>query len=139
MKKPFKLLSISIGLVYVIFGGLKFFPRLSPAENIAIDTVQILTFHQLSPSVSIILLAILEMLIGILLLFRKSMKVAVALAFFHLIMTFTPFIIFPDRVFSLESNSLSLLGQYIIKNIVLMSALVALYPTNAHKSNQSYS
>lgn len=139
MKSRYRLLSISIGLVFIIFGGLKFLPQLSPAESIAVDTVQALTFHQLSSSTALLLLAILEITIGILLLLQKGMKVAVSLAVFHLIMTFSPFLIFPDRVFRTEVNSLSLLGQYIIKNIVLLSALLILYPSNPTKTEQAYS
>jgi len=129
MKFKLKLLSGSIGVVYLLFGGLKFFPSLSPAENIGLETVQMLTFNMLAPEVAIYFLAIFEIIIGILLLCSKFQKIAILTAVTHLILTFSPFILFPEQVFLLETNGPSLLGQYIFKNIVLLSALILLYPS----------
>jgi hypothetical protein len=50
------ILAISIGLVYLWFGGLKYFPHLSPAENLAKNTIYMLTFGNIPSNVSIILL-----------------------------------------------------------------------------------
>ncbi len=44
-KTKLKLLAISIGLIYVWFGPLKFFPELSPAESLATETIDAMTFH----------------------------------------------------------------------------------------------
>jgi uncharacterized membrane protein YphA (DoxX/SURF4 family) len=46
-------LRIALGIVFVWFGVLKFFPNLSPAETLAARTIQQLTFGIVPPSVSL--------------------------------------------------------------------------------------
>ena len=135
MNIKYRLLAISIGIIYLLFGGLKFFPNLSPAETIGIETVQMLTLFKFSDSMAILSLATFEIVIGLLLLCHKCRKIAITLAICHLVLTFTPFLFFPNQVFSMETNSLSLLGQYILKNIVLIMALVILYPSPENAKN----
>ncbi len=120
------LISISIGLVYLWFGGLKFFPGMSPAEELAINTIDQLSFGILAPRISLILLAIWETTIGIFLVFNIKNRVVLKLAILHIVCTFTPLIFFPDIVFGENTLSLSLLGQYIIKNVVILSTLLVL-------------
>lgn len=131
------LLRYSISIIFLLFGALKFFPQLSPAEIIGIDTVEKLTFGFLSESQCILALAIYEVFIGLLLLTKRWRKEAIILAIVHLCLTFTPFIFFPGEVFNLSMNSLSLLGQYIIKNIIIICALLMIYPSS--KAYQSIS
>ena len=131
MKTTF--LRISLAFMYITFGGLKFFGGLSPAENIGSETVTQITFGLLSPEQALFLLAILEVCIGTLVLFNKTFRIALWLSIFHLICTFLPFIIFPDQVFNLEMNSLSLLGQYIIKNLVIIGAILLIFPSQDHQ------
>jgi len=121
-------LRFSIAFIFILFGALKFFPHLSPAEIIGTDTVQRLTCSILPKEVCLAILAIFEVSIGVLLLFKRFIKVAILLAMTHLIMTFTPFVFYPGEVFNLSMNSLSLLGQYILKNIIIISALLLIYP-----------
>jgi uncharacterized membrane protein YkgB len=132
MNGKHRLLAISIGIVYLLFGGLKFFPSLSPAESIGINTVQALTFGLFSAKSCILLLALFEVSIGLLLLCKVCLKPAIWAAMFHMIMTFTPFVFFPGETFAMEYETLSLLGQYIIKNIVIISALVTIYPKSVN-------
>jgi uncharacterized membrane protein YphA (DoxX/SURF4 family) len=49
-------LRTSLGIIFFWFGFLKFFPGLSPADQIATQTISVLTFGLLKPSVSLILL-----------------------------------------------------------------------------------
>ncbi|MEQ8624170.1 MAG: doxx family protein [Vicingaceae bacterium] len=122
----FLLLSISIGLVYLWFGALKFFPGLSPAEGLAKETIQLLTFGLIPESSSIILLAIIESGIGILLIFNFLKKVALYAALVHILVTFFPIFLFAESMFSPSAFSFTLLGQYIFKNIVYVAALLLL-------------
>ena len=129
MKKKLRALSLSIGVVYLLFGALKFVPNLSPAETIGSETVSVLFGGFITPSVSLLLLALLEVVIGTLLFSTRTLRAGVLLAFFHMVMTFTPFLIFPDQTFSNYSIiAPSLLGQYIIKNIIIICALIVIYP-----------
>ena len=124
----FTLLAVSIGIVYVWFGVLKFFPGASPAESLAKDTIHYITFGLVPSDVSIILLAIWETVLGFLLIFNVAKKTTIWVALVHMICTFAPIFLFPDMSFAAEPFSLTLLGQYIIKNIVIISALLAIYP-----------
>ena len=51
------LLRTSIGIVYIWFGALKFFHGYSPAEDLAIHTIDKLTFDLVPGTVTIVLLA----------------------------------------------------------------------------------
>ncbi len=138
MKQPFKistdfkfkisLLRISIGLIYIWFGALKFFPNLSPAESIAKDTIQFLTMDLIPLNLSYLILAIWELGVGLMLVFNIYLKQAVIIALIHMVFTFTPFIAFSDSTFVKKPFAFTLLGQYIFKNIVLISTLLIIYP-----------
>ena len=122
-----KLIAISIAIVYLWFGLLKFFPELSPAEDLAKNTIHNLTLGLIPSNVSIILLAILESAIGLLLFCNVCRKLVIYVALGHMILTFTPLIFFSGDVFNATPFSLTLLGQYIIKNLIIIAALLALY------------
>jgi len=51
------LLQISLGIVFFWFGALKFFPGLSPAQDLAGRTIETLSFGLLQPTVSLPILA----------------------------------------------------------------------------------
>ena len=123
----FNFLSISIGIAYGWFGFLKFFPGLSPAEILARETINHLTMGLIPPTISILLLAIWETAIGLLLIMGKMNRVIISFTMLHMLCTFTPFIFFPDQSFNSEFFLLTMVGQYIIKNIIIICALVVLY------------
>ncbi len=115
-------LRISLGLVFFWFGFLKFFPGLSPADQIATRTIEKLTFGLLQPSVSIIVLAIWETLIGLGLITGKYLRFTLLLLFTQMLGTLTPLFLFPVETFTQFPYAPTLEGQYIIKNLVLISA-----------------
>lgn len=121
------LLRISMGIVFVWFGVLKFFPGVSAAQDLAIRTIELLTFG-LVPEVLIINgLALWEVLIGVGLIWGKFMKATLLLLFLQMIGTFTPVFLFPSEVFNHIPYAPTLEGQYIIKNIVIISAAMVLW------------
>lgn len=120
------LLAVSIGVVYLWFGSLKFFPALSPAEGLAKNTIHELTLGILPDSYSIVLLAIMEVGIGICLLMGLWRKTTVIVALFHMALTFAPLILFPSESFQNPPWIPTLLGQYIGKNFVIVAALLSL-------------
>jgi len=122
----YQIMAISIGLVYLWFGALKFFPGSSPAEGIAIDTIDRLTFGFIPSNISIILLAIWETAVGILLILNIFKRFAIYLALVHMVFTFSPLFLFPDLTFTQLPFSFTLLGQYIVKNIAFIAALFIL-------------
>ena len=123
------LLRISIGIVFFWFGILKYFEGLSPAEGIAVETIEVLTFHLIPEKIILYGLATWEVAIGIGLIFKLFMRETLLLLFLQMIGTFTPLFIFPGEVFHVFPISLTLEGQYIVKNIVIVSAGIVLGAT----------
>ena len=109
--KSLDYLSISIGFIYLWFGALKFFPTISPAETLATNTVVALTGGLMHAEVAIISLAIMEVGIGVGLIFLNGRKFWLRLAIFHMVCTFTPLFLFPDLSFGSEPFQLTLVGQ----------------------------
>ena len=123
------LLRISLGVVFLWFGALKFFPGLSPAQDLAANTIDRLTFGLIAPQAAIPILATWESLIGLGLITGRLMRATLALLFAQMIGTVTPIVLFPDLVFTRIPYAPTLEGQYIIKNVVLVSAALVIGAT----------
>ncbi|HOX82316.1 MAG TPA: doxx family protein [Chryseolinea sp.] len=122
----FDLLKISIGIVYVWFGALKFFPKLSPADQLAKDTIDLITFGLLSSNVTILLLALWETILGFFLILSKWNKAIYFMLILHLLCTFVPLFCFADISFTSPPFVFTLVGQYIVKNIIIVCAALVL-------------
>ena len=120
------LLRISIGIVFFWFGILKFFPGLSPAQDLAIRTISAITFGWVPKALIINGLALWEVLIGLGLISGKFMRETLLLLFLQMPGTFLPVFLFPDEVFTQIPYAPTLEGQYIFKNLVLISAGIVL-------------
>jgi uncharacterized membrane protein YphA (DoxX/SURF4 family) len=116
------LLRISLGIVFLWFGVLKFFPGLSPAHDLAARTIATLTLGLIPPSISLPLLALWECAIGIGLIAGRWLRLTLLLLFAQMAGTFLPLVFFPAEVFTGFPYAPTLEGQYIIKNLVLVSA-----------------
>ena len=116
-----KFLAVGFGIIYFWFGFLKFFPGVSPAESLAMETLEVMFFHLIPCKFSIILLAIWETGLGLLFIFGVRKRWMVYLMLVHLFLTFSPFIFFPDKCLS-RPFVFTLTGQYIVKNIVFIGA-----------------
>ena len=116
------LLRISLGIVFFWFGVLKFFPGLSPAQDLAARTINVLTFGLVAPALSVPLLAAWECLIGLGLITGRFMRATLLLLFVQMIGTFLPLVFFSADSFTRFPYAPTLEGQYIIKNLVLVSA-----------------
>lgn len=123
------LLRVSLGIVFLWFGVLKFFPGLSPAEGLAAKTIQTLSFGVVGPALSLPILAAWETLIGIGLITGLFMRATLALLFLQMIGTVMPIFMFPAEVFTQIPYAPTLEGQYIIKNIVLVTAALVIGAT----------
>lgn len=127
MLNPLTVLRVSIGIIYLWFGVLKFFYGLSPAEQIASQTIHQLTFGLLPDHAAINMLAIWECSLGFLLIVCKWMRVVLIMMFIHMACTFAPFLMFPHLTFMHLPYGFTMLGQYIMKNIVIISSGLVLW------------
>ena len=122
-------LRVSLGVVFFWFGILKFFPGLSPAQDLAARTIAIITFGVIPSTTSVFLLAIWECVIGLGLIFGVFMRATLLLLFLQMLGTITPIFFFPHEVFTQIPYAPTLEGQYIIKNLVLISAGIVIGAT----------
>ncbi len=116
------LLRISIGIIFFWFGIQKLFPGMSSAEDLATRTIEVMTFGMVQQSLGMPLLAIWEVVIGITFIFGIFMRVAIPLLFLQMLGTVTPLFFFPSETFTAAPFIPNLVGQYIIKNLVLIAA-----------------
>jgi len=110
-------LRIGLGIVFLWFGVLKFFKGLSPAEDLVRNTI-----YFVDPDFFIPVLAAWESLIGIGLITGKFMRTTLLLLFLQMPGTALPLLILPEKVWTIFPYALTLEGQYIIKNLVLIGA-----------------
>jgi len=118
-----RLLRWAIGINYFWFGILKFFNGLSPAEHLAKDTIRVLTFGLIPDAVNLLLLAIWEVGIGVVFLSGYLTRLGAQAAILHMIFTFMPLFFFPEVSFSHAPYGFTIVGQYIVKNLVFLAAL----------------
>ncbi|MFK7801658.1 MAG: DoxX family membrane protein [Anaerolineae bacterium] len=115
---------IGLGIIFFWFGALKLFPGLSPAEELVRNTT---TF--VNPVWFIPLLAVWEMAIGLGLITGKFMRLTLLLLFLQMPGTAMPLVVLPEVVWTQFPYGLTLEGQYIIKNLVLVGSGLALGAT----------
>ena len=122
-------LRIGLGVVFLWFGALKFFPGASPAETLAARTIEQLSGGAIGPAVSLPVLATWESLIGLGLLAGRFMRATLFLLALQMLGTLTPLVIFPAETFTTFPFAPTLEGQYIIKNVVLIGAAMVVGAT----------
>lgn len=123
------LLRLSLGIIFFWFGVLKFFPGLSPAQALAGQTINLLSFGLISAEAANLILAVWECLIGLGLITGIFMRATLLLLFLQMLGTITPVFLFPGEVFTRVPYAPTLEGQYIIKNLVLISAGIVIGAT----------
>lgn len=88
-----------------------------------------MTFGLVPDNVNLFVLAAWECLIGLGLLTNKLMRAVLLLLFVQMIGTVSPIFLFPNEVFTRIPFAPTLEGQYIIKNVVLVSAAIVIGAT----------
>ncbi|MEP6639250.1 MAG: hypothetical protein ABJC39_07850 [Chloroflexota bacterium] len=116
-------------MLFLWFGALKFFPGLSPAEDLAARTIKELSGGLIVTAVSLPVLAAWECLIGLGLLTGRFLRATLFLLAVQMIGTLTPLILFPAETFTRFPIAPTLEGQYIIKNVVLIGAAMVVGAT----------
>lgn len=111
------IMRLGLGIVFFWFGALKLIPGLSPAEELVRNTV-----YFVDPALFIPVLAVWEMLIGLGLIVGRWMRVTLLLLFLQMPGTALPLLVLPEVVWTVFPFGLTLEGQYIIKNLVLIGA-----------------
>ncbi|MCI0711949.1 MAG: hypothetical protein L0154_17470 [Chloroflexi bacterium] len=114
------LLSISMGLVFVWFGALKLQAGMSPAEPLIRDTLDFLPGVLVNPL--IMLLAVWEVFIGIGFLSGKARRIVLIMLLMQMGGAMSPLVLAPERLWETFPHIWTLEGQYVFKDIILISA-----------------
>ncbi len=123
------LLRVSLGAIFLFFGVLKFVPGLSPAQDLATRTTDVLSFGFVPAGLSIVLIAALECTIGLGLISGKHLRLVLALLGLQMVGAMSPLFLFPGELFGGPFHAPTLEGQYVIKDVVLISAGLVLGAT----------
>lgn len=115
---------ISFGIIFIWFGILKPFD-VSSAESLLKATVVWMPIG--TPELWLTVIGWWEVAIGVTFLFPHTTKIAIGLLFLQMFGTFMPLVLLPEVTFQ-NGNIFtpSLEGQYIIKNVMIISAALAL-------------
>ena len=120
------LLRLSVCLIFVWFGALKLFPGLSPAETLAGTTIEIMSLGWLAPTWSVPMLGFFEIVIGLGLLCRRFLRLTAMVLLLHMVGAAAPILLLPEQVFVQVPFVLTLEGQYIFKNLVIVTVGIVL-------------
>lgn len=113
-------LRVSVGLIFLVFGGLKFIPGASPAEELVMRTVDILTFGIVNGTTAVMITACVETFVGITLLTGIGLRAGLVVLAGALAGIMAPLVLFPGDLFNGFAPTLE--GQYILKNVVVAAA-----------------
>jgi uncharacterized membrane protein YphA (DoxX/SURF4 family) len=123
------MLRITVGLVILAFGVLKFFPGVSPAEELTKMTTDKLTFGLVPGHIAIVVVATLETILGLLLIAGRFLRLAIYLLFGQLIGVLAPLVLFTGRLFDGPHNAPTLEGQYVVKDLIIVAAGIVIAST----------
>ena len=117
------LLRIGIGVIFIWFGVLK--PLgLSPAAELLANTV-----YWWTPEIVVPAIGWWEVAIGITFLIPQLTRVAIFLLAVQMPGTFLPLVLLPEVCFTVIPWGLTLEGQYIVKNLVIIGAALVIGST----------
>jgi uncharacterized membrane protein YkgB len=113
---------IALGIIFLWFGLLKFYPEVQPIDILAEKVLVVVTFHLFRPETCLHVLAFFECLIGLGMLTGRFLRITVLLLFLQMPGTFLPFLLLPHETWVHFPYLPTFEGQYIIKNFVLIAA-----------------
>lgn len=116
---------LALSVVFIWFGALKFF-HLSPAEPLITHLHEITLSGFISIDKFIVLLGFAECVIGFLWLWPSLTKWAFHIFSLHMFTTFLPLAFLTGETWQ-NQFALTLTGQYIVKNIVLIASAVTIF------------
>lgn len=123
------ILRLTLGAIFLGFGLLKFFPNISPAQDLVERTTGILLLGLVPGSVALVLVAVMETVIGLCLLTGRAMGPLIYLLGVQLIGILSPLVLLPARLFGGPHGAPTLEGQYVLKDILFVGAALVLAAT----------
>ena len=127
---------IALSIVFFWFGFLKII-HISPAEALVTHLHRVTIARVIPIEQFLVMLGILECAIGVLWLIPKATKFVFSLFILQMVSTFLPLVFLKTETWQ-QSFVLTLTGQYIIKNLVLVASAVTVLMGCGHR-NGNYS
>ena len=115
-------LRLAVGAIFLGFGALKFFPGVSPAQDLTEATTHILFLGLVPGDVALVMIATLECVIGICFLANRGMRLAIWLLATEFVGILSPLVLLPGRLFAGPHGAPTLEGQYVLKDLILVAA-----------------
>jgi putative oxidoreductase len=113
------ILQFSLGLVFLGFGVLKFFPGVSPAQELVVRTLETLSLGMVSGETALLVTAVAECFIGITLITGKMLRAGLLVLGASMVGIMSPLVLFFTDMFP---GAPTLEAQYVFKDIVLIAA-----------------
>lgn len=114
-KHSINLMRFALAIIYIWFGALKIL-GMSPAGELVEQTV-----YWFKPEIFVPILGICEVIIGSGLLIKRFIPYTIVLILLHMSATLFPIFILKTSCFEAFPYCPTLVGQYIIKNLVLIA------------------
>ncbi|HEY4022532.1 MAG TPA: DoxX family membrane protein [Pseudonocardiaceae bacterium] len=119
-------LRICMGVVIFVFGFAKYFPGVSPAQGLVLAVNRILTFGLMPERVTLILFATVESVLGLSLISGWGLRVTIYPLALWALAILSPLVLLTGELFSGPYHALTLLGQYVFKDIVLLASVLVI-------------
>jgi uncharacterized membrane protein YphA (DoxX/SURF4 family) len=114
------ILRVSLGVVFLAFGALKFVPDASPAQPLVERTIDTLSLGVVSGQAALTMTAVAECFIGITLITGKLLRSGLAVLAASMVGIMSPLVLFFTDMFPSDGPTLE--AQYVFKDIVLIAA-----------------
>jgi putative oxidoreductase len=114
------ILRVSLGVVFLAFGAVKFVPDASPAQALVERTIDTLSLGIVSGEAALLMTAVAECFIGITLITGKLLRAGLAVLAASMVGIMSPLVLFFTDMFPSDGPTLE--AQYVFKDIVLVAA-----------------
>lgn len=113
-------LRVSLGLVFLVFGALKFLPGVSPVEDLVMRTWNALSFGIVDGYAAMAFTASLEVFVGLAFITGFLLRIGLLALAGTFVGIFSPLVFFTGELFTAAGPTLT--AQYILKDVVLVAA-----------------
>lgn len=117
-------LRVSLGLVFLVFGALKFLPGASPVEDLVMRTWNSLSFGIVDGYAAMALTASLEVFVGLAFVTGFLLRIGLLALAGTFVGIFSPLVFFTGELFTSAGPTLT--AQYILKDVVLVAAAMVI-------------
>ncbi len=134
------LVRLTIGAVFVWFGALKLIPGVSPAEGLVASTADALAALvglDAPDRLVIVALGLFEVGAGLAMALDRRRQTVIILVLAHMACTALPLVLLPEITWGEFPFGLTLEGQYIVKNLIIVAAATVVGAT-AHGGHLSW-